>query len=417
MNSQGFYAELPVVEDLLSLTDLANYRVVPDDWYVLITDVIGSTQAIAEGRYRQVNIVGASSIIAVLNQVSPFEVPFVFGGDGAAMAVPPNQLAAARAALLAVKGLADQVFQINLRVGAVPVAIVNRQYPLKIAKSRLSHQCCQAHFLGGGLTFATELVKRDSSYQLELTATPDRPDLRGLECRWREVPSPRDHTLTLIITTQHRSQPSSQTLYREVLATIHTILGDPGDYHPISEAVLKLSFNPRKLDAEVRMRSSSPRALTRFTYLLRAVLENVLGLVFMTLKLTVGDIDWGRYRAEVRVASDYQKLDDMLRMVIAGSSGQIQQLMQYLEQQAQAGELAYGLHISDRALLTCLIMDRRNCHFHLVDGADGGYTMAAQDLKARLHSAPSPTNTNVHLRKQRRRSLPKRLRQVLNPLK
>jgi hypothetical protein len=34
--------------------------------------------------------------------------------------------------------------------------------------------------------------------------------------------------------------------------------------------------------------------------------------------------------------------------------------------------------------MTCLVFDRRGDHVHFVDGADGGYAMAALRMKERL---------------------------------
>lgn len=45
-------------------------------------DIRGSTRAIEEGRYKQVNMVGAAVITAVLNACAGYEIPFVVGGDG-----------------------------------------------------------------------------------------------------------------------------------------------------------------------------------------------------------------------------------------------------------------------------------------------------------------------------------------------
>jgi 20S proteasome alpha/beta subunit len=48
-----------------------------------------------------------------------------------------------------------------------------------------------------------------------------------------------------------------------------------------------------------------------------------------------------------------QKIDDTLRMVIAGSPAQTQQIVAYLDDRQAQGHLAYGVHVSDRALMTC----------------------------------------------------------------
>ncbi len=211
MSTQHFYAELPPLDDLLALANPDCYREVPSDWYVLITDVVGSTEAIANGRYKEINLLGASSIMAVLNALPEVEIPFIFGGDGASIVVPPQHLRIAQSALLGVQAIAAQAYELRLRVGVVPVEVVNQHHPLKIAKFRLSPRYCQASFIGGGITFATELIKQDERFQVEGRGQ-DMANLAGLECRWQEVPSPYGHTVSLIVTPTGESgknRPSS----------------------------------------------------------------------------------------------------------------------------------------------------------------------------------------------------------------
>ena len=90
----GFYAALPDFADFAEFTDPAHYRPAPADWLVVVTDIEGSTRAIAEGRYKDVNMLAAAGIVAVLNVVGGTEIPFVFGGDGATLLVPPDGLPA-----------------------------------------------------------------------------------------------------------------------------------------------------------------------------------------------------------------------------------------------------------------------------------------------------------------------------------
>lgn len=405
MVTDRFYAELPPLGQFLELADPSNYVDAPADWYVLVTDVVASTEAISRGHYKEVNVLGASSIVAVLNAVAPLEVPFVFGGDGALLLVPPGAVQRARQALLGIRALAHESFGLDLRVGIVPLTAVVPQHPVRVAKLRLSPTYCQASFIGGGLTYATDLVKTDPTYRLDLPGDRATADLSGLECRWQDIPSPRGHTVSLIVAALPGGGSTNEYLYGEVLETLSRIYGDRDSYHPVAAASLNLSINPQRLAAEAKARAKSARWCDRVLYTAKAYLESLLGLGLMGLNMRSRGVDWGRYKADVRAASDYQKIDDALRMVIAGSPDQTEQLVRYLEDRLEQGHLVYGIHVSDRALMTCLIMDRCDRHFHLIDGADGGYALAAQRMKARLQGKRQNWRSYAQLAQRRRPSL------------
>ena len=119
--SEEFYARLAGFADFTAFTRREWYHHLPADWFVVITDVQGSTQAIHEGRYKEVNGLGAASIMALLNAVTPLTVPYVFGGDGATVCIPPSKRAAVASALVATKQMAQASFGLPLRIGMVPM--------------------------------------------------------------------------------------------------------------------------------------------------------------------------------------------------------------------------------------------------------------------------------------------------------
>ena len=89
-SSDSFYANLPIFTGFMGVAEDKNFHDVPAEWLVVVSDIKGSTKAIESGRYKDVNILGASSIIAVLNSVKDVEIPFAFGGDGASFVIPPS---------------------------------------------------------------------------------------------------------------------------------------------------------------------------------------------------------------------------------------------------------------------------------------------------------------------------------------
>ncbi|MBW4579656.1 MAG: DUF3095 domain-containing protein [Tildeniella nuda ZEHNDER 1965/U140] len=404
MSTETFYADLAPLDNFADITKAAKFVPVPNDWYVLITDIVESTKAIEQGRYKDVNLLGACSIIAVLNVAQKIDIPFVFGGDGASMLIPPILYTAAKQALLAMQQLAQSEFNLNLRIGIVPVSTVtDANYALKIARLKVSENYSQAVVTGGGLTYATQLVKSsddDNLYRLMPSETFENVDLSGLECRWQDLPSLHEEILSLIVLETSQASRNSYNVYQKVIDQIETIYGDDLSYHPVSDQNTNLTFCTEALIKETKLRAKSRRWFDKLLYLWKIKLENLLGLVFMRFKLKFGEMDWGIYKKNLTNATDYRKFDDMLRLVMSGTVVQREALVNYLEAQYKAGNLVYGTHISDRALMTCLVFEHNGPQVHFIDGADGGYTLAAKAMKVRMHRKVLNWNAYVSLNKR-----------------
>ncbi|MGI9413037.1 MAG: DUF3095 family protein [Hyphomicrobiales bacterium] len=109
-----------------------------------------------------------------------------------------------------------------------------------------------------------------------------------------------------------------------------------------------------------------------------------------------GDYDAPRYREELRANTDYRKYDDMLRMVLDVTEAQAEAIEDNLERQYRAGRLVYGVFVTDRALMTCLVFSlEQGEHIHFVDGANGGFALAAKGFKQRVASGPVSPGTST----------------------
>ncbi|MEM1116637.1 MAG: DUF3095 domain-containing protein [Bacteroidota bacterium] len=374
-----FYAQLPPVDRFDRLVDDDAYTPVPDDWTVVLTDVRGSTEAVQAGRYRDVNYVGAASIAAVLNASGRADLPFVFGGDGATLVVPIEHLDTALRALAALQEHAADRLDLDLRVGAVPVTHVRGAgHEIAVARHQVSPNYAQALFRGTGLGWAEDQVKNpETAERYASHAAPSASDdpYAGLECRWQDVQSPRGETVSLLV---EAVGPGRDETYRAVLAQIEAVYDDEAA-HPVALNRLRLALSPSAFDPEVRLRHPDDVAGTRS----RLRRSNVLGRALTAFRLKTAETDWKQYPRLLRDATDYRKFDGVLRMVLAGSSEERRWLEEVLEGMHQEGRLAYGLHVSDRAVLTCLVYERMGQQVHFVDGAGGGYTSAAVDFKRR----------------------------------
>ena len=147
-----FYAAVPVFDSFVEVMAPSSYRALPEDWSVGFADVVGSTQAIAEGRYKAVNMVGAGVIAAVANALERRPFPFVFGGDGASFAVSAADAPRAAEALAAMAVFAREELQMGLRVAMVPVAAIRAAgRDVRVGRFAASEHCSYAMFAGGGL--------------------------------------------------------------------------------------------------------------------------------------------------------------------------------------------------------------------------------------------------------------------------
>ena len=113
--------------------------------------MVQSTKAIAENRYKAVNMAGAAVIVSITNALDGRDFPFVFGGDGASFAVPRRDAAAARQALAETATWVKEDLDLSLRIGMVPVDGIRAQgLDVRVARYAPSENISIAMFSGGG---------------------------------------------------------------------------------------------------------------------------------------------------------------------------------------------------------------------------------------------------------------------------
>jgi hypothetical protein len=215
MGSENFYTELASFSQFAGVVDDAHFHVVPSDWKVVITDVRGSTLAIEEGRYKDVNTVGAAAIACVQNIMGDIELPFVFGGDGATFLVPPSHFELIKQELIALQNLSKNTFGLELRLGVVDVSELEAEkIQIKIAKFELVAGKAVAIFRGGGLTAAETKVKGEPDTYCIVETTTREANLHGLSCRWQPIPNRHGKILSLLVVARSKT---SDKAYSDVL--------------------------------------------------------------------------------------------------------------------------------------------------------------------------------------------------------
>ena len=386
VSQDDFYSELPSFSDFSNVADLDDYRPVPDDWYVLAADIVRSGDAVANGRYKDVNMTGAAVIAAVLNSVGRDRVPFVFGGDGAILVVPAQDLEKGKVALAGVVDLAKHVMELELRAAARPVADIRAQGgDIRLRKYLLSPGNHLAMIVGDGLALADRILKDPVAVRPYALASEDAnlPPLEGLSCRWEPLPSLNGHIVSLIV------KPAGRHSLNELMDRVAEELGfnplvDDARARMAEQSRLKFRFPPKGLGAEVRLGSADRRA----SGWIKTVVECVFFVWSYATGFRIGPFDPKKYFKELSLNTDHRKVGDSLQLVLDLSPQQLEALRGCLVSAYEEGEAIFGLHVSNEALMTCFVQDIGNSqHIHFVDGADGGFTMAGAEFKERLAAA------------------------------
>jgi hypothetical protein len=380
----SFYAGLPAITRFRGIADARMYAPLPGDWSLALTDVAGSTQAIVEGRYREVNRAGAIAIMALSNMFRDLDLPFVFGGDGVVFALPPDRVDDAKDVLADTRRLVKDAFGLALRVAFVPVAdLVARGHTISVARFTVSPLCTQALFAGDGIEAADRLAKEEGSAYLLPASHPQKgiADFSGFNCRWKDVASPRGETLSLIV----RPRDADGSVLDRLLDEVARVAGGEGAYHPLSVNNLHSAVGE---SAAVESRLAGHGWLARLKLALTLRIGSHLIEKGIRGKVEVNGYDLADVKQSIIANCDYRKFDGTLKMVLAASRGERRKIESWLERARDAGELAFGLHVSDRAVLTCLVNEGTTREIHFVDAADGGYALAAKALKEAALRSP-----------------------------
>lgn len=373
----NFYQKLPSFGEFSEITENHHYSRVPPKWWVVVADIKGSTQAVEEGRYKDVNTLGAAAIVVTHTVAKQDSFPFVFGGDGATMLIPNKKIERVKKQLIGLRDLARKQFDMDMRVGAIQVAELG-DTPVEVAKLNVAGKRCLAVFRGGGLTKAEELIKAHGDryeFKSEDLKSGGDAKLGRLSCRWLPIKPSRGHSLSLMVRSR-----SGDSTYQKVLGLISSLYdGDLSSANPINENGSEYRSIKQCLKDEMRYHQS----LWSFGFAKR--LFEIVCAVLIFKHGFPGPFSSKKYANSMGRHSDYRKFDDMLRMVIDCSKEQADQLQSELESMRQQGEIFYGLHLADESLMTCFFHGPgEGQHIHFVDGNDGGYAMAAKQLKNQL---------------------------------
>lgn len=378
-----FLARIPVFPAFEDVANIVHYRALPDGWFLAVADVVSSGEAILNGRYKMVNMAGASVITAVLNALGSADYPFVFGGDGAVIALPGDRAEEVRAALAAVARWIGDDLGLVMRVALVPVADIRAAgRDVQVARLQSSPDLTFAMLAGGGAAWA-EAEMKQGRYAVAAAPPGTAPDLTGLSCRWNPIEARNGQIVSIIALPGRAGSPAEfGALVSEI---VDLASGFSNASSPVPPQGPTPGFSLPGVNAEVR--AQGPR-LGRGQALRKALFEILMTHVSYWTNLTIGGFNARDYGRQLARNSDFRKYDDGLKMTVDIDAPAFQRIERRLTAAEEKGVCIYGLHRQESALVTCIVPSHRSAdHMHFIDGAGGGYAQAASSMKARVAAA------------------------------
>src|SRR4051794_40114357 len=317
----SFFDSVPTFDHFAEVANLGNYRSLPDEWVLATADIVGSTRAIEQGRYKAVNMAGASVISAILNGVGHQNLPFVFGGDGALVAVPGHANEIARDALAAVRTWAQEELGLTLRAAIVPMNAVRLAgHDVRVGRFRVAPDVAYAMFTGGGASWA-ETQMKEGRFAVEPAPAGRRPDLSGLSCRWDPIRAKNGEIVSIIVLpTQSTPAATFAGLVADIVALVSQ---QEREGHPVPEAGVLFPWPPNGLDYEARASAPKGRRLLRKC---RILLEQLAAMVVDLVGGSISGFDPRIYRADAAHNSDFRKFDDGLKLTVDIDPGRLGRL-------------------------------------------------------------------------------------------
>jgi hypothetical protein len=236
-------------------------------------------------------------------------------------------------------------------------------------------------FAGGGLTWFDATAKR-GAYALPVGDPGARPDLSGLSCRWGVAPAKHGLVLSLIVAPRGNDARFAPLINEIVKSSLAVASSE----RPVTLMSLRPGSPGRAVALETRVNKAS--GLSQAKARLAAIRSYCIAIFLHSFKLKVGRFDAATYASELVANADFRKFDDGLRMTLDCSP----EFADALEARLTAADAFahWGVFRQGAAQVTCFVPSAtQSGHVHFVDGAGGGYTMAAKAMKTRRDALAS----------------------------
>lgn len=336
---------------------------IPRGWYVAVIDVKHSTDVVMQGGFHKVNIVASSFHALAYEVADELDLPVypIYGGDGVLVLFPPQALEVFAKKSLILHKRAEKMSDLDIRIGFVPLEIIQKEYGEQEAGFLWKHQS-SVHplFLGKALAHSERLVKDTYRFWRDLHEFHEDSDafIKGLEFHWYELFRPHEDEAVLCVIVESLTDDVVSG-YSNVNAILEKELGDWEARYPHVQTPLKVRGFWRDIGLVSSLRDASE--LKHAADLLRWA--------------------WNRNIKPAHIEFDTVKIDGLFKTIVVGQVEAIHAVAKRLDELEEKGVIAYGHAIAKAPIVTAVIHKNNGDAVGLLDVDEGGYALAYRELR------------------------------------
>jgi hypothetical protein len=198
-----------------------------------------------------------------------------------------------------------------------------------------------------------------------------------LSCRWNDIPATRGLILSLVVAPVTHGDPAFRKLVEDLLSELEK---SSEAARPVPEDAPGVGWPPPGVDLEAHALRQPGESFS--TRRLKVLAQTLISYLVLTLGIRFKGFDPAVYRRQVVENSDFRKFDDNLRMTLDCTPALADRVERRLTAARAANIARFGMHRQPAAIMTCIVPSAsENNHVHFIDGAAGGYALAARQMK------------------------------------
>ena len=358
------------------MSSIYNFRNVPEDWYIIVVDIKGSTQATKYHLEQSIKLYAAICISAITKDIKSAEpkldLPFFFGGDGITVLAPKTYQLRITLVLENIRAKIFKANYLHLRVGAIQILNLNKKTEarLKICKLVLNEGLQIPVAIGNTLWKAETAVKNEWVNDVIEPRQIMHVDYSGSANIGLTIPTHHANMHFLCFMAYPANDLEGLETLRKVSLKMDSIFGKYKARLPLGHVDFKKTDLNIKDWKPIVMKHTN----TRYQKLVLSIpFINTLFLrnttVFDSCINTIVENTYGLM------------VDGGINDCICATSQQIQTFLDVLHELEKNNEILFGYHISNAAKINCSCTTRSlQINYH-IDGSGSSFSKAAQMLK------------------------------------